>query len=123
MSATPTILIIDDEATVRHFLEEFLSQEGYLVTVAHDGQTGLAYLADQYFDAVLIDLVLPDMAGLKIIHNLRDIAPETTIIALTGWLLSDAELVQLRPYVYDYLTKPFALPKLRDLLHQALRGR
>ncbi len=123
MSTSPTILIVEDETSIRDFLDDFLSDEGYTVTVVGEGWEALAHIANQSFDLALIDLVLPDIAGLDIIHACHQKSPKTIIIALTGWPFSEAELARLEPHVYDYLTKPFPLTILKKVIQEALRDR
>lgn len=109
---TPRILVVDDEDTFRHFLKLNLQEQGYQVTDAADGQTALQLIRQQQFEAALIDLRLADLDGLEIVRQLRQIAPQTSVIILTGFATLDSAIEALRQGAHDYLTKPFDTAEL-----------
>jgi len=109
---THRILIIDDEKTLRYFLRRHLEDEGYQVTEAADGQTALRLIAQQAFDLALVDLRLTDMDGLDIVRELRQLAPNTGVIIMTGHATLDSAIEALRQGAHDYLTKPFDTSEL-----------
>ncbi len=101
------ILIVDDEQTLRYFLRLTLQQQGYQVTEAAEGQAALGLIEQHHFDLALIDLRLTDMDGLEIVRRLRQVAPQTSAIILTGYATLDSAIEALRQGAHDYLTKPF----------------
>jgi DNA-binding response OmpR family regulator len=108
----PRILIVDDEDTFRHFLKLNLQQQSYQVTDAADGQTALHLIKQHQFEVALIDLRLADLDGLEIVRQLRQIAPQTSVIILTGFATLDSAIEALRRGAHDYLTKPFDIAEL-----------
>ncbi len=104
---THQILVVDDENTLRHFLQLNLQEQGYQVTAAADGQSALHLIDRQHFDVALVDLRLTDMDGLEIVRHLRQVAPQTSVIILTAYATLDSAIEALRHGAHDYLTKPF----------------
>ena len=100
------ILIIDDEKTLRHFLRLSLQEQGYQVTEAAEGKTAMKLINKESFDVALVDLHLTDMDGLDIMRHLRKVAPQTSVIILTGYATVDSAVEALRQGAHDYLTKP-----------------
>lgn len=103
---THTILVIDDEKTLRHFLRLHLLEQGYAVSEAADGRTAMQLIAENTFDVALVDLHLTDMHGLDIMRHLRKTSPETSVIILTGYATVDSAIEALRQGAHDYLIKP-----------------
>jgi DNA-binding response OmpR family regulator len=97
---------------LRYFLRLTLQAQGYQVTEAADGQTALGLIETQYFDLALIDLRLTDLDGLDIVRHLRQVAPKTGVIILTGYATLDSAIEALRQGAHDYLTKPFDTTEL-----------
>ena len=101
-----TILIIDDEKTLRHFLRLNLQEQGFQVTEAADGKTAMELIDREDFDVALVDLHLTDMDGLDIMRHLRRVSSQTSVIILTGYASVDSAVEALRQGAHDYLTKP-----------------
>lgn len=106
------VLIIDDEKTLRHFLRLSLQEQGYHVTEAEDGKTAIKLINSEHFDVALVDLHLTDMDGLDIMRYLRQTAPATSVIILTGHASVDSAVAALRQGAHDYLTKPCSTAEL-----------
>src|SRR5437773_9543178 len=79
------ILIVDDEPIIRESLGEFLTQEGYAVTVAGSAEDALALALDTPFDLVLCDVQLPGLDGIELLDRLLKISPETFVILITAY--------------------------------------
>src|SRR5437763_17070303 len=79
------VLIVDDEAGIRESLQTLLELEGYRVEIAGDGEEGLARLASEPFDVVLLDYALPGRNGLEVLADLRDRDPQITVIMITAF--------------------------------------
>jgi DNA-binding response OmpR family regulator len=80
----PRILLIEDDDAVRDTLHEILKQLGYDVTEARDGKQGLALFKAAGADVVITDIVMPEMEGMQVIRELRQIDPAVKIIAMSG---------------------------------------
>ena len=117
------ILLVDDDRAVARAIDRALRLEGYGVVVAEMGNDALEFLAAQPFDAVILDLQLPDIDGLEICRRLRAAGNDTPILMLTGRVEIDDRVAGLDAGADDYLVKPFALPELLARLRVLLRRR
>jgi two-component system KDP operon response regulator KdpE len=124
MSMDPTIpdvLVIDDEMQIRRLLRFTLEDAGYLVREAENGQAGLIAAAHRQPDAVILDLGLPDLAGLDVLKRLREWSA-TPILILSVFSQEGNKIAGLDAGADDYLTKPFGggelLARLRALLRR-----
>jgi DNA-binding NtrC family response regulator len=115
-----SILVIDDEETLRKALERFLKEQGYEVTSAADGQAGLIQLKEKPFDLLLVDLMLPQISGIEVIRKGREIQPGLVAIVMTGFGTIPSAVEAIRAGAYHYVTKPFDLEDIASLLKKAL---
>ena len=115
------ILVVDDEPAVRDSLERALRLEGYAVDLAGDGVEGLARLADRPADAIVLDLLMPEMDGLELCRRVREAGDQTPILVLTARDRVTDRVAGLDAGADDYLVKPFALDELRARLRALLR--
>jgi len=122
-SGAATILVLEDEASVRSLLVEALTQAGHKVESAADGAAGLAKLDGGPFDVVLTDLALPQRSGLAIARSVKRLDPRTPVVLITGWgHLLDPE--RLREHGVDLmLVKPFRIERVLSVVGDALRLR
>jgi len=115
-----SILIIEDEPPIVRFLRTALGGRGYSFHEAANGQEGLALCASCRPDIVLLDLGLPDMDGLEVIHRLRAWSAVPIVIISARGQESD-KVAALDAGADDYLTKPFGVPELMARIRAALR--
>ncbi|MBD8898560.1 response regulator transcription factor [Rhodanobacter sp. DHG33] len=123
MSTTPAcILVVDDEAQIRKFLDISLRAEGYKVLLAANAGEGLALAATQMPDLVVLDIGLPDREGYDVLADLRQWS-QMPVLMLS---VRDAENEKVRALdagANDYVTKPFGIQELMARLRALLRGR
>jgi two-component system response regulator MprA len=105
------ILVIEDEARIAQFIERGLIYEGYRVTVARDGKTGLAAARDNPPDLVILDWMLPGIDGLEVCKRLRA-ASQVPILMLTAKDDINDRVTGLDAGADDYLVKPFSVDEL-----------
>src|SRR5260221_2623473 len=105
------ILIIDDDPVLSRIMGEALAE--YSVTLAETAEKGLELYAENPFDLVLCDLVLPGMSGLECIEELRRKDPKSRIIVASAQGTGENLLASLRRNVVDFLVKPFSTEDLR----------
>jgi two-component system response regulator PilR (NtrC family) len=101
-----SILIVDDEESVRESLEKVLSKAGYVTFTAGSGNDALSHLARRSVDIVLSDLKMPDGDGVELLKNIKKIAPEIEVILLTGYGTIETAVEAMREGAYDFITKP-----------------
>jgi len=117
------ILVIDDEAEIREGLELLLTTEGYSVTVAEDGEQGLAQLAERPFDLLLLDVNLPGRSGLELLPEIRRRDPSVAVVMITAYGSIDMARTAFKGGAQDYITKPWSNDELLTVLAQAIEGR
>src|SRR5580692_5872391 len=119
------ILLVEDDPRLADMLLEYLGQAGFGVTVAPLGATALEKLSSAEYDAVVLDLMLPDMDGLDVCRQLRT-ASDTPVLMLTGRGDAIDRIVGLEIGADDYLPKPFEprelLARLRAILRRRVSG-
>jgi two-component system, NtrC family, response regulator PilR len=117
------VLVVDDEPGIREFLEIMLAQDGYEVNVASSGEEGLKVYRSREPDLVLTDVKMPGMNGLDLIREIRRLDSTVPIIAITAYASADDALRAVREGAYDYISKPFQIEDLRNIIRNALEAR
>lgn len=116
------ILVVDDEPVLAEMVSMALRYEGWDVTAAADGAAALAAARQTRPDAVVLDVMLPDMSGLDVLGRLREQAPELPVLLLTAKDAVEDRIAGLTAGGDDYVTKPFSLEevvlRLRGLLRR-----
>ena len=106
------ILVVDDDPDIRTILDDFLTNQGFVVRTASDGHTALALFAAESFDALLVDLQMPDMTGLQVAMAVREKNPQIPFALVTGssHILSRADLERIG--INHLIAKPFDLNEI-----------
>src|SRR3954471_19386319 len=120
MAESSTILLVDDEETVRKVLTFPLERDGYQVVQAADGEEALARFGDQPVDLVVLDIMLPKLDGLEVCKQLRSHS-SVPIIMLTARDDELDKVVGLELGADDYITKPFSIREFRSRVRAVLR--
>ncbi|TYB47946.1 response regulator transcription factor [Actinomadura chibensis] len=115
------VLVVDDEPDLAEVLSRALALEGWTVRTAGDGAEALAVAADFRPDAVVLDVMLPDIDGLGVLRRLRAGAPEVCVLFLTARDAVEDRVAGLTAGGDDYVTKPFSLEEVLARLHGLLR--
>jgi len=115
------ILVVDDELFVRELLLEFLSAQGYEVSLADSGEKAVELMQTQPADLVLVDLKMPGINGIEALKQIKKIAPDILAIIMTGYPTIESSIEALRHGAYDYVIKPFKLDDLKSSIERALR--
>jgi len=103
--AKASILIIDDDETIRYFLPRDLEAEGFQVQTAETGQAGLRALEREPVDLVLLDIRMPDLTGIEVLKKIREQWPDQIVVMLTGEPDHETAVQAMRLGARDYLTK------------------
>ncbi len=115
-----SLLIVEDDAALAAILEEYLSDAAYDVNVLYNGDSALKLLADESFDLILSDVMLPGASGMAILQKLGGNPEHTLVILMTGYSGIDDALSAVEEGAYDYISKPFRLPEVRVRLDNAV---
>ncbi|MGI9103966.1 MAG: sigma-54-dependent transcriptional regulator [Terriglobales bacterium] len=110
--AQGSILIVDDEASIRESLETLLDMEGFTVLTAATGEEGLARMAEQPLDLVLLDFALPDRNGLEILRDIRDRDPDLGVIMITAYGTVENAVAAMQAGATNFIQKPWDNEKL-----------
>lgn len=102
-----SVLIIDDEASLRHMLRLVLEREGYRIEEADSGETALARLKERKFDVALCDIRMPNMDGLGFLARLQQQGLTLTVIMMSAYGSLDTAVECMKQGAYDYIAKPF----------------
>jgi two-component system phosphate regulon response regulator OmpR len=123
---TDRILLIEDDPRLAEMVQSYLGEAGFSVTVASNGSAGIALQTREAFDALILDLMLPDMDGLEVCRRIR-VKADTPILMLTARGEAMDRVVGLELGADDYLPKPFEprelLARLRAILRRAKSDR
>lgn len=119
-----TILLIDDEISIRESLSSFLRDEGYRVITAEDGDVGLDIFFRESVDIVLTDLRMPGMDGLDVMTEIHRQNPDVPMIVVSGAGKKQDVIKALQMGAKDYITKPIRdLDMIRHVIEKALENR
>ena len=116
----PEILIVDDDASYRALLEEFLTKKGFQTSAVSGGEDAVAQLSKKKFDVALLDLMMPGMDGYEVMDFINEKDLETNVIVITGHASTQSAVASLRKGVYDFLDKPFDLEVLSSTIEGAI---
>lgn len=120
MQGNQRILIIEDEKNLSRFVELELRHEGYETKVCSDGRSGLQTAIDESWDAILLDLMLPEMNGLEVVRRLRQVK-QTPVIIMTARDSVMDRVVGLDQGADDYVVKPFEIEEILARLRALFR--
>ena len=123
MNTKTTILIVDDEPSLRFALKEVLARDGHRVVTVESGEAALERVAVEEFDLALIDLKMKGMGGMEVLASLRRQAPDTVVIMLTAYASLETAVEALRQGAYDYLFKPCKTIEIRESVRTGLLKR
>jgi len=119
----PVILLVDDEDTIRLFLEKTLREEGYEALTAATGAEALEITRSELPDLVLLDLKLPDMSGLEVLRQIKEEVPEVCVIMLTAFGDIETAVTAMKKDAFDFVSKPVNLEQLLISIEKGLESR
>jgi two-component system alkaline phosphatase synthesis response regulator PhoP len=117
---TKAILVVDDKASIRNLVREYLEAEGFRVVIASNGREALYSARQEKPDLILLDIMMPEMSGYEFIKTYRK-ERETPIILLTAKIDETDKVLGLELGADDYITKPFGMKELVARIRAALR--
>jgi two-component system alkaline phosphatase synthesis response regulator PhoP len=124
-TSKPSILVVEDEANLHETLKMNLELEGFQVTSAFDGIQAMKAVGNEYFDLIIMDVMIPEVDGFSVTQNIRLTNAEVPILILSAKDSSADRVMGLKKGADDYLTKPFNLEELllrvQKLIHKNKR--
>lgn len=120
-----TILVVDDNYGIRRLMYEFLTQEGFLVKLATDGQMALQMIKEEVPRLILLDLRMPGLGGMQTLSRLRelDLCGDTTVVMMSAYFdAKDLQKAVQDGLIKHFIIKPFDLLEVRTLIQDLMRG-
>ena len=117
-----TILIIDDDAEIRYSLERVLSPDGHHIITADSGENGVEVAEKENPQLIFLDNRMEGMSGIETLQHLRTAAPTSLVILMTAYGTTQTAIQAMKHGAFDYVLKPFDLPKLKDMVAKALKA-
>jgi DNA-binding NtrC family response regulator len=115
------ILLVDDEIVFANNMSKLLTRRGYQVTAVNSGDAALQSLLNNSFDVMVLDLKMPGMDGIAMIHEMRKLGLSTEVLILTGHGSIDTALEAIQLGAYDYVTKPCEISELISKIESAFQ--
>ena len=104
---TETVLVVDDESSIREVLSAILAEQGLKVLAAGTAEAGLKLMDGATVSAAMVDLKLPGMSGIDMLAEIKRRSPSTEVIIMTSYASLETAIEAIRQDVYDYIQKPF----------------
>jgi two-component system response regulator PilR (NtrC family) len=116
------ILVVDDENSMREFLEIMLNKEGYDVATAAGGGEAVSLLQKQNFDLIITDIRMKEMDGLEVLKKCKELQPSTIVILISAYASTSTAVEAMKWGAYDYLPKPFKVREIKAVIKDALEA-
>jgi DNA-binding NtrC family response regulator len=116
-----SILIVEDEETLRESVKRIFTKEGYVVEAVESAEQGLALLESDLFDVIISDIILPGMDGIEMLIKVREQLPDQIFIVVTAYASLDTSVKALRAGAYDYIMKPIIHDEIKQVVKNALK--
>ena len=115
-----TILVIDDERSMREFLSIMLEREGYSVVTKDNGNDALEFISKNKYDLIITDIKMPKMSGIDILRESMALHPNTPVIMITAFASTEVAVEAMKLGAYDYITKPFNVDEIKIIIKNAI---
>ncbi len=120
MSKKNHILVVDDETSMREFLDVLLSNEGYKVSEAKNGKKAISMIQKNNYDLVLSDIRLGDVTGLEVLKEAKKKHPDTIVVMISAYSTTEIAVEAMNEGAYDFVPKPFDNVELKQTIRRAL---
>ncbi|HOU37256.1 MAG TPA: response regulator, partial [Candidatus Omnitrophota bacterium] len=114
------ILVVEDDKILCQHLKAGLAEGGYQVTTVHKGAEAVEKFKHQFFNVIVVDLVLPDIQGLELIRSISHKSPEVCFIISTGYATVSSAIEALKIGAYDYIIKPYDIEHLKLVIRRGI---
>jgi len=116
----PSILVVDDELSMREFLKILLEKEGYDVSSAADAADAIDQIKSAGFDLIISDIKMPGMGGLTLLEKIKEIDNSLPVIMITAYASPENAVVAMKSGAFDYITKPFKVDEIIKIIKSAI---
>ncbi len=115
-----SILVVDDELSMREFLEILLAKEGYTVRCASNGEEACSILGRDTFDLIITDIRMDVVDGLGVLRKAKEVNSETPVIIISAFATAETAVEAMKDGAYDYIPKPFEVDEFKKIVRDAL---
>ncbi len=122
ISEAPKILVVDDEQSMREFLDIMLAKEGYRVVCARDGEEAIGILEKDCFDLVITDIRMRNIDGLGVLRKVKAVNPSTVVVLISAFATAETAVEAMKEGAYDYIPKPFKVYDFKRIIADALKS-
>ncbi len=116
----PSLLVVDDELSMREFLKILLEKEGYEVTTASEASSALELFQKEEFDLIISDIKMPGIGGLSLLEKVKEIDSSVPVIMITAYASPENAVFAMKSGAFDYITKPFKVDEIIKIIKSAL---
>ena len=120
---TQTILVVDDERSMREFLDILLTKEGYQVAVAASGREACQVVEQNKYDVIITDIKMQDVNGIEVLKKAKAVSPESIVIMISAFATAETAVEAMREGAYDYIPKPFKVRDFKKIVRDALESK
>ncbi|MFZ5797247.1 MAG: sigma-54-dependent transcriptional regulator, partial [Thermodesulfobacteriota bacterium] len=114
-----SILIVDDEQSMREFLRILLEKDGHTVQAAASGSAAIDLVEDHDLDLVITDIRMPGISGLELLAEVKKRKPDLPVIMITAYASPDDAVRAMKDGAFDYITKPFKIEEIKRVIRSA----
>jgi two-component system response regulator PilR (NtrC family) len=118
-----SVLVVDDERSMREFLEILLTKEGYRVSLAASGEEAFKVLEDNTFDLIITDIRMQDTDGIDVLKKAKVLNPDSIVIMISAFATAETAVEAMKEGAYDYIPKPFKVRDFKKIVRDALESR
>ncbi|HHT9111792.1 MAG: sigma-54-dependent Fis family transcriptional regulator [Planctomycetes bacterium] len=116
----PVILVVDDESDMCEMFVTILYEEGYVTDIVNSGKDAVKKVKDGGVDFVLLDIMMPEMSGIETLQQIKAVRPDIPVVMITAYATLKTAQESMRLGAYDYITKPFNLGCVMEVIKQGL---
>ena len=118
-----SILVVDDDRSMREFLEILLTKEEYQVSLAENGEEAYQILENKEFDLVITDIRMKDVNGIEVLKRAKQISPETMVVMISAFATAETAVEAMKEGAYDYIPKPFKVREFKKIIRDTLQSK
>ena len=120
MNKKPVILVVDDESDMCEMLVTILYEEGYVTDIVNRGKDAVKKVKDGGIDFVMLDIMMPEMDGIETLRQIKAVRHDIPVVMITAYATLKTAQESMRLGAYDYITKPFNLECVKEVIKQGL---
>ena len=120
---TQNILVVDDDRSMREFLDILLTGEGYNVSLAESGEKGCKILEEKSFDLVITDIRMRDINGIDVLKKAKEIDPDMLVVMISAFATAETAVEAMKEGAYDFIPKPFKVKDFKQIVQDTLKSK